>query len=133
MIRELNLNSNTNFFWAQVESNIKGQNTWDIFWYCYIFLNKGLCLTPEFSLTRNIGHDGSGIHCKADKNIQNAPINKNEIKNYPNEIIENNFYKKEMAKYLKKTYSKKAKIIRFIKSKPSILDLSKTIKNLLKT
>ena len=133
MIRELNLGTNTNFFWAQVESNSKGHNSWDIFWYCYIFLNKGLCLTPQFSLTRNIGHDGSGIHCRADKNIQNAPLNTNEIKNYPKAIIENTFYKKEMAKYLKKTYSKKAKIIRFIKSKPSIRDLLKSIKNFLIT
>ena len=36
-------------------------NTLDIFWYAYIFLNRGLCLGPKISLTRNIGHDGMEI------------------------------------------------------------------------
>jgi hypothetical protein len=39
---------------------------WDICWYASVFLRKGLCLHPRKSLVRNIGHDGTGVHCKKD-------------------------------------------------------------------
>ncbi len=51
-------------FWTQIIENInKEKNTWAIFWYATIFKNNGLCVNPEKSFVRNIGHDGSGIHC----------------------------------------------------------------------
>lgn len=131
MKKKFNLDTQTNFFWSQIESNLRGKVTWDIFWYCYIYLNKGLCLTPEFSLTRNIGHDGSGVHSRAEESIQNSQINNNPIVNFPKIVIENKLYRKEMAKYLTKTYSKKAKIIRLFKRKPSIKVILKIAKDYL--
>ena len=51
-------------FWKQVKKNIKRKHfTWAIFWYATIFKNKGLCLNPSHSYVKNIGFDGSGIHC----------------------------------------------------------------------
>lgn len=38
-------------------------DSWAVRWYASIFLNGGLCLHPAHSLTQNIGHDGTGVHC----------------------------------------------------------------------
>lgn len=62
-----NLDGYKNMF-LQVEENYNGTlNTWAIKWYSSIFLNKGLCLYPNKTLVRNIGFDGSGIHCGKDE------------------------------------------------------------------
>jgi hypothetical protein len=51
-------------YWNQLESNKKGLiNTWFIYWYATLFLRKGLALFPGKSLVRNIGMDGTGVHC----------------------------------------------------------------------
>lgn len=61
-------------------------DVWDIQWYSSIFLNEGLCLLPKYSVTKNIGMDGSGDHCAVspeyDVNLAE------EIKVYPIEIKE---------------------------------------------
>lgn len=50
--------------WSQVIGNLTGKlNTWAIFWYAAVFKKRGLCLHPSKSLVKNIGHDGSGVHC----------------------------------------------------------------------
>lgn len=38
-------------------------DSWAVRWYASVFLNSGLCLHPGQSLLRNVGHDGTGIHC----------------------------------------------------------------------
>ena len=64
--------SNSGQFWSQVIANHKGKmNTWAIFWYASIFKQNGLCLNPSISYVKNIGHDGSGEHCRADRNYLN--------------------------------------------------------------
>ena len=51
-------------YWKQLEMNHKRQlSTWFVFWYATVFLKNGLALFPKESLVKNIGHDGSGIHC----------------------------------------------------------------------
>jgi hypothetical protein len=51
-------------FWAQARDNAEGRiTTWAVFWYAVIFEHGGLCLNPARSLVRNIGYDGSGVHC----------------------------------------------------------------------
>jgi hypothetical protein len=51
-------------FWSQVLANRQNQiNTWAVFWYASIFQNDGLCLNPTTSYVKNIGFDGSGMHC----------------------------------------------------------------------
>lgn len=69
--------SNSGQFWSQVIANHKGKmNTWAIFWYATIFKQKGLCLNPSTSYVKNIGHDGSGVHCMANRNyLDNTLLN----------------------------------------------------------
>jgi GT2 family glycosyltransferase len=66
-INQLNLGGVHNF-WEQVQHNWQGKaDTWAIFWHIAIFREKGLCLTPSRSLTQNVGHDGTGVHCLESK------------------------------------------------------------------
>lgn len=69
--------SNSGQFWSQVIANHKGKmNTWAIFWYASIFKQNGLCLNPSISYVKNIGHDGSGVHCRGDRNhLNNIQLN----------------------------------------------------------
>ena len=52
--------------WEQIELNYEGKlNTWACFWSYSIFKKNGFCVTPPFSLVRNIGNDGSGTNSGA--------------------------------------------------------------------
>ena len=60
---EFTLNNTFPSFKDQVYQNLNGSiNTWAIFWYLSVFLNKGTSLHPTKSLVQNIGFDGTGIH-----------------------------------------------------------------------
>ena len=62
-IRKLNVDGAIDA-WRQVQLNRKKRiDTWAIFWYCSIFKQQGLCLSPKYSLVENIGFDASGAHC----------------------------------------------------------------------
>lgn len=61
---------NSGVFWSQVLANHNNTiNTWAIFWYATIYLNKGICINPLKSFVKNIGHDGSGTHKSSAKEI----------------------------------------------------------------
>ncbi len=107
MINEFDLKLKISIFWSQVEANASGElsNTWDIFWYSHIFLNKGLCLTPKISLTRNIGHDGSGIHTGYDKELLSSVIDDKKITNFPIDFEENEECIRMIGRYFSKKYS----------------------------
>ena len=106
MINEFDLNVRKSIFWSQVEDNASGKlnNTWDIYWYSFIFLKSGLCLTPKVSMTRNIGHDGSGVHSTFDKEYRSSKLNQEKITNFPNLIEENIYCLNKIRKYLNKKY-----------------------------
>lgn len=63
-IYDFNLEGTNPNFWEQVLLNKeKKMYTWYIFWYAAVFTHKGLCLYPNQTLVKNIGFDGTGIHC----------------------------------------------------------------------
>lgn len=77
-IRSFNFDQ-THDYWQQLESNRAGKiNTWFVFWYAQTFLRQGLSLFPTTSMVRNIGHDGSGVHCGAtdayDTTVSQRPL-----------------------------------------------------------
>ena len=55
-------------------------NTWAIYWFQHIFLNKGLCLNPVQSLVINNGTEG--VHGTSSK-IYGSELNKSEINIFP--------------------------------------------------
>lgn len=56
--------NDSHHYWGQLEENAKGSiNTWFVYWYATLFLRNGLALFPGRSLVKNIGMDGSGMHC----------------------------------------------------------------------
>ena len=88
---------NTLAFHRQLEGNISGKiKTWAILWFSAVFFNKGLCVTPKFSLVENIGLDGSGVHC--DETDQNQeiiePINLGFEKYFGKMKFEESFFSK---------------------------------------
>lgn len=92
-------------FWNQVLRNYKSKiNTWAIFWYATIFLNKGLCLSPRNSLTINIGYDTTATNALRSNFINNKFVNNNFQKNFtfPKIITENPFNYSQIKKYLLK-------------------------------
>lgn len=78
MINAMNIDGSYDF-WKQILQNRDGIiNTWFIFWYASVFLEGGLALFPSTSLVRNIGHDGTGVHCSRsldyDVNLAESPV-----------------------------------------------------------
>ena len=102
LIKEFDLGVKRSVFWSQIVDNANGKlnNTWDIFWYSFIFLKKGLCLTPKVSMTRNIGHDGSGVHSIFDKDYLYSDLNEKKIKKFPRLIKENIYCVNRIRDYL---------------------------------
>lgn len=61
---------NKEIFWRQIIENLEGRLfSWAIFFSASIFKNRGLTLYPQYTLTRNIGLDGSGTNCGLDKTL----------------------------------------------------------------
>lgn len=107
MIKAIDFGIKNGFFWYLIDANISGQinNSYEICWYTYIFLNKGLCLTPKVSLINNIGLDGSGLHCGAvadDNKFNGEFIYSKKVNTFPEEPIEDKYSFELLAKYFKK-------------------------------
>ena len=114
LIKEFDLGVKKSVFWSQIDDNAKGKlnNTWDIFWYSFIFLKKGLCLTPKVSMTRNIGHDGSGVHSIFDKDYLYSDLNEINIIKFPSLIKENIYCVNKIRDYLNKKTSLISRLLR---------------------
>ena len=84
-IKKFNFNNLTNWQ-QQLSDNTSGKiQTWAIFWYQTIFINKGLTVYPSKALIRNDGMDGSGTNSGLtnifETNIYNEkPLNINKGK-----------------------------------------------------
>jgi GT2 family glycosyltransferase len=75
--------------WSQVTENLSGKlNTWAIFWYATVFKVNGLCLHPSNSLVKNIGHDGSGVHCEA-SDTYHVTFSDKSVAHFSDDITEN--------------------------------------------
>lgn len=51
-------------YFEHLRLHVEGKlDVWGVRWYASMFAAGGLCLYPNQSLVRNIGMDGSGVHC----------------------------------------------------------------------
>lgn len=105
--KQFTLNNTFPSYRNQLLQNKLGQiNTWAIFWYASVFLNKGVSLHPSISLTNNIGLDGSGEHCGDFKLEENPYYNKELADNI---VVKKKYYVSSIKenKLLEKFYSEK--------------------------
>ncbi|QMU27561.1 glycosyltransferase [Adhaeribacter radiodurans] len=65
-------------FQDQLMDNLNGRiKTWAVKWHACVYLNDGMILHPRSSLTKNIGFDGSGVHCGYDNKMLSMDIIEN--------------------------------------------------------
>lgn len=87
-IEKFNLDNSYNF-WSQVIRNEKKIiNTWAIFWYATIFVNKGLSINPVISQVRNIGNDSYSTNLKGNITISKKIFKDYVPKKYPKIVQE---------------------------------------------
>lgn len=66
-VRKFNVEGHADFY-RQLLDNRSGRiHSWAVRWYASWLARGGLTLFPTQSLVRNIGHDGSGVHCGQDQ------------------------------------------------------------------
>jgi len=107
-----NNNGVENFYWQFLANKKKLTSTWAIFWYLTIYLNKGLCLNPFISFTKNIGLDGSGEHSKKDRiSNMNLKLNDSLYFDFSKKITESNLMFKKIYNYYKSNNSLKKRIL----------------------
>lgn len=100
-IYRFNMDGSYNY-WEQVKQNDIGViNTWAVFWYASVFQMDGLCLHPAVSMTNNIGHDGTGEHCKEGDAFYSTLASK-PITFYENNIVESLQARNITKRYLRK-------------------------------
>lgn len=91
----------------RLKQQLNGKSdSWGIRWYLSVFVAGGLIVYPPKSLVQNIGHDGSGTHCKVESTLDSeAIIFSNELITFPEEISINQESYNEVKKYLRGQYS----------------------------
>lgn len=100
MIRNFNLDDSYDY-WIQVLQNRENRiNTWAVFWYASVFQHGGLCLHPAVSMVRNIGNDGTGIHCGVNDEYE-VGLAENPVKVFSETFVENVDAVKELKAFYK--------------------------------
>ncbi|HRX01302.1 MAG TPA: CatB-related O-acetyltransferase [Cyclobacteriaceae bacterium] len=88
------------YFFTQLERNAGPVNySFAVRWYASCFRAGGLSLFPAKSLVRNIGLDGTGVHCKPTKMYDVEPVDYLEIYKIP--IVENDEIRKSVDTFYK--------------------------------
>jgi putative methyltransferase (TIGR04325 family) len=82
----------------QIENN---NNSWAIRWYASAFLNDMLCLYPGITFVKNIGLDGTGVHCEATKEMIQEISNTWYGKLFKIPVAETSSCRKMFEQYLK--------------------------------
>ena len=99
--------------------NVKGEcDSWAVFWALNVISKEGICINPYKSLIRNIGMDGSGVHCGSTERFEVEIEDKKKDKfNLP----ENIFFMDETIKAFASLYGSYTAINQEDTSKKRIL------------
>lgn len=78
--------------------NVRGIcDSWAVFWALNVILKQGICINPYQSLIKNIGMDGTGIHCGFRDEFKAEYINEKKDKFYlPDEL---SFYSETLTAF----------------------------------
>lgn len=66
-IHKFNIEGHADFYRQLLDNRAGRIRSWAVRWYASWLAQDGLSLFPTRSLVRNIGHDGSGVHCADDR------------------------------------------------------------------
>ena len=61
-VNNFNFQNSYNYYQMLLDAFNKNNDSWAINWYASAFLKNKLTLYPKYSLIKNIGMDGSGVH-----------------------------------------------------------------------
>lgn len=121
-IFRINLDGYSNA-WGDFLLNKKGKiKSWAIFYYLIGYKHKALNLCPNLSYIKQIGFDGSGVHCGSEDFYNANSINTKFPISYPNEVVESKlalqeiqaFIKSLQKPFIKRAQNKAKKIIKQI-------------------
>jgi hypothetical protein len=105
MINEFNFNNQIDN-WSQILRNYKKEiSTWAIFWYATIFINNGLCLSFNQSLTKYDGFDLDSTYSdphSLHNNIYKNFLSKKSFIKFSNHVREDKNYSKNLFNFIKK-------------------------------
>jgi hypothetical protein len=104
MINEFNFNNQIDN-WSQIIRNYRKEiSTWAIFWYATIFINNGLCLSFNPSLTKYDGFDLDSTYSdphSLHNNIYTNLLSKKSFIKFSNYVREDKNYNKNLFKFIK--------------------------------
>lgn len=121
--KKFNFDNSYDFISMAKDNLISKNDSWAIHWYCCVFQKNGLTLYPNKTMVRNIGFDGSGVHCG---NSQNDTLH---VNSYMPTLTENIIEKQENRKVVSDILlSKKGDLITKINKK-----IKQVLKNKLST
>lgn len=82
-IHKFNIEGHADFY-RQLLDNRSGRiRSWAVRWYASWLARDGLALFPTQSLVRNIGHDGSGVHCATDQRFNSELCDSVPVRRIP--------------------------------------------------
>lgn len=96
--REFNIDENMYFYQMLCKQRDGELDSWAIRWYASIFRRGGLALHPGCSLVKNLGFDGSGVHCNVDSRFE-VTLAKEPVNLLPDEIRESELALQAMIEY----------------------------------
>lgn len=119
-VENKSINNKLNFsnldFLKMLKDQVAGLNdSWAVRFYVSMYLEKGLFLYPKSSLLKNIGFDGTGVHCKADENsIYNQNYKNNIEINVTRQTVKLdkrilNSFNKKVKRFSLKSFKKKVR------------------------
>ena len=103
-INKFNLNGKVNYFSQILRNKNRKINTWAVFWYAQIFINNGLCISPNVSLVNNNGFDIDSTQSHPDhfmNIIYKTKISKKKNFKLPDKVNENFGYYKLLENFFK--------------------------------
>ena len=110
-VDEFNIDDSYPFI-NQLKANAEGSlSTWAVKWQASVFLQGGLCLHPRRSMIKNIGFDGTGVHCgtssvyKTDRIAQSVEVCKQAL-------VESDVARHLAAQFYNSMHNKKRNSIR---------------------
>lgn len=82
-VRKFNVEGHADFH-RQLLDNRSGRiRSWAVKWYASWLARGGLSVFPTQSLVRNIGHDGSGVHCDANDRFDTTLVDSIPVRRLP--------------------------------------------------